>query len=133
MKTGILPAILFFAVMALMLTGESRAGDDKGEHAPPAHTQGYYAGLGVSIENCVTCHDVGPYGPRYFSSQAPSFERIADKFSSGDEKVDFETMRDVLFDIAHGRTRHEGMPSIHLEDNEILWMAEYIATLSTRR
>lgn len=123
----------FFAAACIAGVGAffavSTAADDRG----PRRSSGYYAGLGVAIENCVTCHDVGPFGPRFFNSHGPSFEDLAQKYVLGDRHEGEEGLRQLLTAISSGRIRLDRMPTIRLDDLEIKWLAEYIAAQRKHR
>ena len=98
------------------------------EHPRSRRSMASYAGEGVAVEYCMQCHNVGRVGPRSMFSGAPPFSQL--RLIVGDPSGN--AIRRHLEAISTGKFQVSGMPPIHLTQDEMIWLAEYIADMDTR-
>jgi hypothetical protein len=119
---------LISIILAATLAMPALAFAEDGKHpgvSPGTRSQAYYAGLGVAIEKCAFCHDVGPFGPVSRGIGAPPFESLSEVLRVT-ETVNGRSVRDILADYLSSENRHTRMPRININPDEVDWLAAYM-------
>ncbi len=114
------PALAAVALAGLLLAKPAAAFDiPQGDHR-------YFAGIGVAVTFCSTCHDVGPMGPTDQFIRAPSFEKFVSQFNR-DPKTRRADITEYLTLMRDNKVRLTKMPPLGLDDAEIEWLAFYLS------
>ncbi len=80
----------------------------------------YFAGMGIMVTFCSSCHDVGPIGPRVFGgARGPDFTTELAEMSEEEIFNYFKSSRD-------SDSSHLNMPPIGLTDKELQFSAHYL-------